>query len=344
MLEDNLNLPGNGKLYSKVISWVQRSLWKNGDPLEKLMEEVSIMAFSVSIPFALLMSPKLLFSGWLGVPHPSPAPRVFPLNLVNFAVRAPQNTEKLVFQVSQRLSRFSPFSSYLWTELSLTQRFLPSRAFWTIINFILMAAPPRWSPHVSYRFSNTHQQQICPALKKNARSQPSMVLSQPTKSHLCTLFLRALRLFFQSHCAAIVCLDSSLTRSKVAYNRNDLSLPAISTITVTVDMWKVMAPSRARQHTVVKDLPHSSWLHCFKEQGRTLLCSCFGNTHMVLVGVLLLQVQTLYYSADHKLHDGSLLEGQAEVYSSEDDHIQFVQVQDWFSVLPVQCTAIFAVE
>ncbi|XP_067310024.1 influenza virus NS1A-binding protein homolog B isoform X2 [Pseudorasbora parva] len=39
MLEENLNLPGNGKLYSKVISWVQRSLWKNGDPLEKLMEE-----------------------------------------------------------------------------------------------------------------------------------------------------------------------------------------------------------------------------------------------------------------------------------------------------------------
>lgn len=63
MLEDNLNLPGNGKLYSKVISWVQHSLWKNGDPLEKLMEEVSIMAFSLPIPFALLMSPKLLFSG-----------------------------------------------------------------------------------------------------------------------------------------------------------------------------------------------------------------------------------------------------------------------------------------
>uniref|UniRef100_A0A671P3R2 Influenza virus NS1A-binding protein homolog B n=1 Tax=Sinocyclocheilus anshuiensis TaxID=1608454 RepID=A0A671P3R2_9TELE len=38
-----------------------------------------------------------------------------------------------------------------------------------------------------------------------------------------------------------------------------------------------------------------------------------------------LKVQTLYYSADHKLHDGSLFEGQAEVYSSEDDHIQFVQ-------------------
>uniref|UniRef100_A0A8C1BJ37 Influenza virus NS1A binding protein b n=2 Tax=Cyprinus carpio TaxID=7962 RepID=A0A8C1BJ37_CYPCA len=38
-----------------------------------------------------------------------------------------------------------------------------------------------------------------------------------------------------------------------------------------------------------------------------------------------LKVQTLYYSADHKLHDGSLLEGQAEVCSSEDDHIHFVQ-------------------
>uniref|UniRef100_A0A8C1NCC9 Influenza virus NS1A binding protein b n=1 Tax=Cyprinus carpio TaxID=7962 RepID=A0A8C1NCC9_CYPCA len=38
-----------------------------------------------------------------------------------------------------------------------------------------------------------------------------------------------------------------------------------------------------------------------------------------------LKVQTLYYSADHKLHDGSLLEWQAEVCSSEDDHIQFVQ-------------------
>ncbi|KAG9351121.1 hypothetical protein JZ751_025011 [Albula glossodonta] len=37
-------------------------------------------------------------------------------------------------------------------------------------------------------------------------------------------------------------------------------------------------------------------------------------------------VQTLYYSADHKLHDGSLLEGQTEVFGNEDDHIQFVQV------------------
>uniref|UniRef100_A0A8C2D307 Influenza virus NS1A binding protein b n=1 Tax=Cyprinus carpio TaxID=7962 RepID=A0A8C2D307_CYPCA len=46
-----------------------------------------------------------------------------------------------------------------------------------------------------------------------------------------------------------------------------------------------------------------------------------------------LKVQTLYYSADHKLHDGSLLERQAEVCSSEDDHIQFVQVHDWFSGL-----------
>ncbi|KAG5847399.1 hypothetical protein ANANG_G00125630 [Anguilla anguilla] len=40
MLEDNLSLPSNGKLYSKVINWVQRSLWENGEPLERLMEEV----------------------------------------------------------------------------------------------------------------------------------------------------------------------------------------------------------------------------------------------------------------------------------------------------------------
>ncbi|KAI1882922.1 hypothetical protein AGOR_G00239880 [Albula goreensis] len=39
MLEDNLCLPSNGKLYSKVINWVQRSLWENGEPLERLMEE-----------------------------------------------------------------------------------------------------------------------------------------------------------------------------------------------------------------------------------------------------------------------------------------------------------------
>uniref|UniRef100_A0A8C2D2N5 Influenza virus NS1A binding protein b n=1 Tax=Cyprinus carpio TaxID=7962 RepID=A0A8C2D2N5_CYPCA len=56
---------------------------------------------------------------------------------------------------------------------------------------------------------------------------------------------------------------------------------------------------------------------------------------------LMEEVQTLYYSADHKLHDGSLLERQAEVCSSEDDHIQFVQVHDWFSVFPLQCTAFF---
>nr|KAF6316112.1 influenza virus NS1A binding protein [Pipistrellus kuhlii] len=38
-----------------------------------------------------------------------------------------------------------------------------------------------------------------------------------------------------------------------------------------------------------------------------------------------LKVQTLYYSADHKLLDGNLLDGQAEVFGSDDDHIQFVQ-------------------
>lgn len=41
MLEDNVSLPSNGKLYTKVINWVQRSIWENGDCLEDLMEEVS---------------------------------------------------------------------------------------------------------------------------------------------------------------------------------------------------------------------------------------------------------------------------------------------------------------
>lgn len=34
----------------------------------------------------------------------------------------------------------------------------------------------------------------------------------------------------------------------------------------------------------------------------------------------------MYYSADHKLLDGNPLDGQAEVFGSDDDHIQFVQV------------------
>uniref|UniRef100_A0A3B4E563 BTB domain-containing protein n=1 Tax=Pygocentrus nattereri TaxID=42514 RepID=A0A3B4E563_PYGNA len=46
MLEDHLTLPSNGKLYSKVISWVQRSLWENGEPLERLMEEVQTLYYS----------------------------------------------------------------------------------------------------------------------------------------------------------------------------------------------------------------------------------------------------------------------------------------------------------
>uniref|UniRef100_A0A8C6UTF3 Influenza virus NS1A binding protein a n=1 Tax=Neogobius melanostomus TaxID=47308 RepID=A0A8C6UTF3_9GOBI len=46
MLEDNLALPSNGKLYSKVLSWVQRSLWENGDQLERLMEEVQTLYYS----------------------------------------------------------------------------------------------------------------------------------------------------------------------------------------------------------------------------------------------------------------------------------------------------------
>uniref|UniRef100_A0A3Q3KEK4 BTB domain-containing protein n=1 Tax=Monopterus albus TaxID=43700 RepID=A0A3Q3KEK4_MONAL len=46
MVEDNLTLPSNGKLYSKVLSWVQRSLWENGDQLERLMEEVQTLYYS----------------------------------------------------------------------------------------------------------------------------------------------------------------------------------------------------------------------------------------------------------------------------------------------------------
>ncbi|XP_006634715.1 influenza virus NS1A-binding protein homolog A [Lepisosteus oculatus] len=40
---------------------------------------------------------------------------------------------------------------------------------------------------------------------------------------------------------------------------------------------------------------------------------------------LMEEVQTLYYSADHKLLDGNLLDGQTEVFGNDDDHIQFVQ-------------------
>ncbi|XP_028823677.1 influenza virus NS1A-binding protein homolog A [Denticeps clupeoides] len=46
MLEENLSLPSNGKLYSKVMAWVQRSIWENGEPLERLMEEVQTLYYS----------------------------------------------------------------------------------------------------------------------------------------------------------------------------------------------------------------------------------------------------------------------------------------------------------
>ncbi|XP_023662272.1 influenza virus NS1A-binding protein homolog A-like [Paramormyrops kingsleyae] len=46
ILEDNLNLPSNGKLYSKVIYWLQRCLWENGEPLERMMEEVQTLYYS----------------------------------------------------------------------------------------------------------------------------------------------------------------------------------------------------------------------------------------------------------------------------------------------------------
>ncbi|XP_018423423.1 PREDICTED: influenza virus NS1A-binding protein [Nanorana parkeri] len=46
MLEENVSLPNNGKLYTKVISWVQRSIWEHGESLETLMEEVQTLYYS----------------------------------------------------------------------------------------------------------------------------------------------------------------------------------------------------------------------------------------------------------------------------------------------------------
>lgn len=58
MLEDHLSLPSNGKLYSKVISWVQRSLWENGEPLERLMEEVcTAFLFELSLSYSFSLVP-----------------------------------------------------------------------------------------------------------------------------------------------------------------------------------------------------------------------------------------------------------------------------------------------
>ena len=64
MLEDNLTLPSNGKLYSKVLNWVQRSIWENGDQLERLMEEVSFRAHSAASSL-LCPSPLFHYSGLL---------------------------------------------------------------------------------------------------------------------------------------------------------------------------------------------------------------------------------------------------------------------------------------
>lgn len=66
MLEDNLTLPSNGKLYSKVLNWVQRSLWENGDQLERLMEEVSTRACSLTL--------RLIFIPNLPLPLPLTPP------------------------------------------------------------------------------------------------------------------------------------------------------------------------------------------------------------------------------------------------------------------------------
>lgn len=46
LLEDNVCLPSNGKVYTKVIDWVQRSIWEHGGSLEALMEEVQTLYYS----------------------------------------------------------------------------------------------------------------------------------------------------------------------------------------------------------------------------------------------------------------------------------------------------------
>lgn len=51
------------------------------------------------------------------------------------------------------------------------------------------------------------------------------------------------------------------------------------------------------------------------------------DSHMGVLFLFVFQVQTLYYSPDHKLVDGGLvIEGHSEVFGGEEDHLQFVQV------------------
>lgn len=57
-----------------------------------------------------------------------------------------------------------------------------------------------------------------------------------------------------------------------------------------------------------------------------LLCVAMDTATWVLF-LFVFQVQTLYYSPDHKLVDGGLvIEGHSEVFGAEEDHLQFVQV------------------
>ena len=54
---------------------------------------------------------------------------------------------------------------------------------------------------------------------------------------------------------------------------------------------------------------------------------CHEDSHMGMLLLFVFQVQTLYYSPDHKLVDGGLvIDGHSEVFGGEEDHLQFVQV------------------
>ena len=79
----------------------------------------------------------------------------------------------------------------------------------------------------------------------------------------------------------------------------------------------------------------------------SLSVCCHGDSHMGMLFLFVFQVQTLYYSPDHKLVDGGLLiEAHNEVFGGEEDHLQFVQVLNslcrlhWNEVSTTFCLAV----
>ncbi|XP_043541637.1 influenza virus NS1A-binding protein-like [Chiloscyllium plagiosum] len=103
-------------------------------------------------------------------------------------------------------------------------------------------------------------------------------------------------------------IDSCIQENLLEISEQDefLKLPRLK-LEVILDK-NVSLPSNGKVYTkVINWVQRSVW-----ENGKNL-------------EELMEEVQTLYYSADHKLLDGSVLDGQAEVFGIDDDHIQFVQ-------------------